>query len=77
MKVVLLCQNQDPLRSALRRPATSQNLAGYKPAKTARQTSALDIDEVLIGATDSHIHLFVADVIKSFATVDRVSCIGS
>ena len=28
MKVVLPCQNQDALRSALRRPATSQNNAG-------------------------------------------------
>ena len=34
-------------------------------------TSALDIEEVLAGATDSDIHLFVADVIKSFDTVDR------
>ena len=29
-------------------------------------TSALDISEVLTGATDSDIHLFVADVIESF-----------
>ena len=34
-------------------------------------TSALDIEEVLSGASDSHLHLFVADVIKSFDTVDR------
>ena len=34
-------------------------------------TSALDIEEVLAGAADSHVHLFVADVIKSFDTVDR------
>ena len=34
-------------------------------------TSALDIEEVLAGATDSHVHLFDADVIKSFDTVDR------
>ena len=34
-------------------------------------TSALDIEEVLPGATDSDVHLFVADVIKSFDTVDR------
>ena len=37
----------------------------------AWKTSALDIEEVLSGATDSHLHLFVADVIKSFDTVDR------
>ena len=34
-------------------------------------TAALDIEEVLSGAADSDIHLFVADVIKSFDTVDR------
>ena len=34
-------------------------------------TSSLDIEEVLSGATDSHVHLFVADVVKSFDTVDR------
>ena len=32
----------------------------------------LDIDEVFSGVVDSDIHLFVADVIKSFDTVDRV-----
>ena len=31
----------------------------------------LDIEEVLTGAADSDIHLFVADVVKSFDTVDR------
>ena len=35
-------------------------------------TTALDIEEVLSGAVDSHVHLFVADVINSFDTVDRV-----
>ena len=34
-------------------------------------TSSLDIEEVLSGAADSDVHLFVADVIKSFDTVDR------
>ena len=34
-------------------------------------TTALDIEEVLAGAVESDIHLFVADVIKSFDTVDR------
>ena len=29
-------------------------------------TTALDIEEVLSGAADSHVHLFVADVIKKF-----------
>ena len=31
----------------------------------------LDI-EVLSGSVDSHVHVFVADVLKSFDTVDRV-----
>ena len=34
-------------------------------------SSSLDIEEVLSGAADSHVHLFVADVVKSFDTVDR------
>ena len=34
-------------------------------------TSSLDIEEVLSGAADSHVHLLVADVVKSFDTVDR------
>ena len=32
----------------------------------AWKTSALDIEEVLAVATDSHLHLFVVDVVKSF-----------
>ena len=32
---------------------------------------AIDIEEVLTGAADSHVHPFVADAIKSFDTVDR------
>ena len=34
-------------------------------------STALDIEEVFAGAADSHVHLFVADVVKSFDTVDR------
>ena len=37
----------------------------------AWKTSSLDIEEVLAGAANFHVHLFVADVIKSFDTVDR------
>ena len=33
--------------------------------------SALDIEECLSGGVDSDVHLFVADVVKSFDTVDR------
>ena len=34
-------------------------------------TASLDIEEVLTGAADSDIHLFVADVVKSYDTVDQ------
>ena len=34
-------------------------------------TSGLEFEEVRTGATDSDLHLFVADAIKSFDTVDR------
>ena len=44
---------------------------GGRGSVEAWYTSALDIEEVLAGATGSHLHLFVADVVKSFDTVDR------
>ena len=34
-------------------------------------TAALDIEESLSGAVDTHVHMFVADVVKSSDTVDR------
>ena len=34
-------------------------------------TTALDIEECLAGGVESDVHLFVADVVKSFDTVDR------
>ena len=34
-------------------------------------STALDIEESLAGVLDSDVHIFVADVIKSFDTVDR------
>ena len=40
-------------------------------------TSALDIEEVLSGVVDSDVHLFVADVIKSFDTVGRAFWISA
>ena len=44
---------------------------GGRGSVEAWYTSALDIEEVLSGSSDSHVHLFVADVIKSCDTVDR------
>ena len=44
---------------------------GGRGSVEAWYTTALDIEEVLAGATDSDVHLFVADVVKSFDTVGR------
>ena len=44
---------------------------GGRGSVEAWYTSSLDIEEVLSGAADSHVRLFVADVVKSFDTVDR------
>ena len=52
-------------------PDSVFSAGGGRGSVDAWYTSALDIEEVLSGASDSHVHLFVADVIKSFDTVDR------
>ena len=52
-------------------PVSVFSAGGGRSSVEAWYTSALDIEEVLTGATDSDVHLFVADVIKSFDTVDR------
>ena len=52
-------------------PDSVFSVGGGRGSVEAWCTSALDIEEVLAGATDSHVHLFVADVVKSFDTVDR------
>ena len=52
-------------------PDSVFSAGGGRGLVEAWYTSALDIEEVLTGAADSDIHLFVADVIKSFDTVDR------
>ena len=44
---------------------------GGRSSVEAWYTTALDSEEVLSGVVDSDIHLFVADVIESFDTVDR------
>ena len=44
---------------------------GGRGSVEAWYTSSLDIEEVLAGVAGSHVHLFVADVVKSFDTVDR------
>ena len=52
-------------------PDSVYSSGGGRGSVEAWYTSAIDIEEVLSGASDSHIHLFVAGVIKSFDTVDR------
>ena len=52
-------------------PESVFSAGGGRSSVEAWYTSALDIEEVLSGATDSDVHLFVADVFKSFDTVDR------
>ena len=52
-------------------PASVFTAGSGRGSVEAWYTSALDIEEVLSGASDSDVHLFVADVIKSFDTVDR------
>ena len=53
-------------------PDSVFSAGGGRGSVEAWYASALDIEEVLSGAVDSHVHLFVADVIESFDTVDRV-----
>ena len=43
---------------------------GGRSSVEAWYSTALDIEEVRAGAVDSHVHVFVADVIMSFDTVD-------
>ena len=52
-------------------PDSVFSAGGGRGSVEAWYTSVLDIEEVLSGASDSHLHLLVADVIKSFGTVDR------
>ena len=52
-------------------PDSVFSAGGGRGSVEAWYTSYLEIEEVLAGATDSHVHLFVADVVKSFDTVDR------
>ena len=45
---------------------------GGRSSVEAWCSTALDLEEVLSGVADSDVHLFVADVLESFDTVDRV-----
>ena len=52
-------------------PDSVFSAGGGRSSVEAWYTTALDIEEVLSGFADSDVRLFVADVIKSFDTVDR------
>ena len=52
-------------------PGSVFSARGGRGSVDAWYTSALDIEEVLSGASDSPLHLFVADVVKSIDTVVR------
>ena len=52
-------------------PDSVFSAGGGRSSVEAWYTTALDIEEVLSGVVDSDVHLFVADVVKCFDTVDR------
>ena len=52
-------------------PDSVFSAGGGRGSDEAWYTSAHDIEEVLTGAADSDVHLFVADVMKSFDAVHR------
>ena len=52
-------------------PASVFSAGGGRSSVEAWYTRALDIEETLSRAVVSHVHVFVADVVKSFDIVDR------
>ena len=52
-------------------PDSVFSTGGGRSSVEAWYSTALDLEESLSGALDSDVHIFVADVIKSFDTVDR------
>ena len=52
-------------------PSTVHSAGGGRSSVDAWFSSGLDFEECLSGGVDSDVHLFVADVVKSFDTVDR------
>ena len=52
-------------------PGSVFSAGGGKSSVEAWYFTALDFEESLSGASDSDVHIFVADVVKSFDTVDR------
>ena len=52
-------------------PDSVFSAGGGRSPVEAWYTTAVDVEEVLSGVVDFDVHIFVADVIKSFDTVDR------
>ena len=52
-------------------PDSVFSAGGGRSSVEAWCSAALEIDEVLVGGGDIHVHLFAAVVVKSFDTVDR------
>ena len=52
-------------------PGSVFSACGARSSVEAWYSSALEIEEALVSQGDFHVHLFVADVVKSFDTVDR------
>ena len=52
-------------------PDSVFSIGGGRSSVEAWYSSALDIEESLAGGVDADVHLLVADVVKSFDTVDR------
>ena len=52
-------------------PDSVFSAGGGRSSVDAWYTTALDIEECLAGGMDQDVHLLVADVVKSFDTVDR------
>ena len=52
-------------------PVSVFSAGGGRSSVEAWHTTAFDIEEVLSGIVESDVHLFVANVIKPFDTVDR------
>ena len=52
-------------------PSSVFSAGGARSSVEAWYSTTLDLEESLSGALDSDVHIFVADVVKSFDTVDR------
>ena len=66
---VMLRHLEDWLRFWL--PSSVFSAGGGRSSVEAWYSTSLDVEDVLSGFSDTDVHVFVADVVKSFDTVDR------